>query len=72
MKKKTKKKLKEYTEKELAYFQAQNDMDEFMTNATVDGDYVDYLMGYGGNSYDGVDMDTEFNDLDGESDWYMD
>ena len=50
MKKKTKKKLKEYTEKELAYFQAQNDIDEFMTNATVDGDYVDYLMGYVGNS----------------------
>ena len=72
MKKKTKKKLKEYTEKELAYFQAQNDMDEFMTTATVDGDYVDYLMGYGGNSYDGFDMDTEFNDLDMDSDWFMD
>ena len=72
MKKKTKKKLKPFTEKELAYFQAQNDIDEFMTNATVDGDYVDYLMGYGGNAYDGVDMDTEFEDLDGESDWFMD
>ena len=70
MKKQTKK-YKEYTEKELAYFQAQNDIDEFMTD-TVDGDYVDYLMGYGGYAYDGVDMDTEFEDLDESSDWFMD
>ena len=61
-----------YSDVQLGYFQAMNDMDEFMTNATVDGDYVDYLMGYGGNSYDGVDMDTEFNDLDMDSDWFMD
>ena len=72
MKKKTKKKLKPFTEKELAYFQAQNDMDEFMTDSVVDKDYVDHLLGDVNNSYDGVQMDTEFNDLDGESDWFMD
>jgi len=71
MKKKTMKKLKPYTEKELAYFQAQNDLTEFMTEA-MDVDYIDHLLGDVHNTYDGVQMDTEFNDLDGESDWFMD
>ena len=70
--KKTKKKLKPFTEKELAYFQAQNDIDEFMTES-VNTDYVDYLLGdVGNNSYEGTQETTEFQDLDGESDWFMD
>ena len=48
MKKLKTKEFKGYTPEQLAYFQAQDDMN------------------------DGVDMDTEFEDLDGESDWFMD
>ncbi len=61
-----------YSDVQLGYFQAMNDMDEFMTDSVVDKDYVDHLLGDVNNSYDGVQMDTEFNDLDGESDWFMD
>ena len=57
---------------QLGYFQAMNAMDEFMTDSVVDKDYVDHLLGDVNNSYDGVQMDPEFNDLDGESDWFMD
>jgi hypothetical protein len=61
-----------YTEKALAYFQEMNDQDEFMTEP-VNGDYVDYLLGdMGNNSYQGTQMDTEFEDLGDDSDWFMD
>jgi hypothetical protein len=70
--KKITKELQSYTDVQLGYFQAMNDMDEFMTDSVVDKDYVDHLLGDVNNSYDGVQMDTEFNDLDGESDWFMD
>ena len=61
-----------YTEKALAYFQEMNDQDEFMTEP-VNGDYVDYLLGdMGNNSYQGTQMDTEFEDLGDASDWFMD
>tara|TARA_R100001015_G_C4519671_1_gene89025 strand:+ start:336 stop:566 length:231 start_codon:yes stop_codon:yes gene_type:complete len=70
--KKITKELQSYTDVQLGYFQAMNDMDEFMTDSVVDKDYVDHLLGDVNNSYDGVQMDTEFNDLDGDSDWFMD
>ena len=61
-----------YTDKALAYFQEMNDQDEFMTEP-VNGDYVDYLLGdVGNNSYTGTQMDTEFEDLGDDSDWFMD
>ena len=49
-----------------------NDMDDGMVDDVQDIDYVDYLLGDRENGYDGVDMDTEFEDLDDSSDWYMD
>ena len=60
-----------YSEKALKYFQEQNDKDEFMTEP-VEGDYIDYLLGDLNNTYDGTDMDTSFDELDSESDWFMD
>jgi|TARA_B100001094_G_scaffold306855_1_gene338007 hypothetical protein len=69
---KTKNTPVKYTEKALAYFQEMNDQDEFMTEP-VNGDYVDYLLGdMGNNSYQGTQMDTEFEDLGDDSDWFMD
>ncbi len=79
--KKKKTPVQPYTEKQLAYFQAIQDQEEGfepnttwedVENETVDGDYVDYLLGHGGNAYDGTQMDTEFEDLGDESDWFMD
>ena len=67
-----KKPHKEYTDQQLGYFQAMNDMEDGMVGDVQDIDYVDYLLGDRDNGYDGVDMDTEFEDLDGESDWFMD
>ena len=61
-----------YSEEALKYFQEQNDKDEFMTEP-VSGDYVDYLLGdVGNNSYEGTTMDTEWDDLNDDSDWFMD
>ena len=61
-----------YSEEALKYFQEQNDKDEFMTEP-VSGDYVDYLLGdVGNNSYEGTTMDTEWDDLSDDSDWFMD
>ena len=60
-----------YSEKALKYFQEQNDKDEFMTEP-VEGDYIDYLLGDLNNTYDGMDMDTSFDELDSYSDWFMD
>ena len=72
MKKKLKtKEFKGYTPEQLAYFQAQEDMNDGIEDVQ-DIDYVDYLLGDRENGYDGVDMDTEFEDLDDSSDWYMD
>ena len=73
MKKKLKtKEFKGYTPEQLAYFQAQNDMDDGLTDDIQDVDYVDYLLGDVNNPYKGTQMTTEFEDLDGESDWFMD
>tara|TARA_Y100000780_G_C13370777_1_gene296543 strand:- start:113 stop:334 length:222 start_codon:yes stop_codon:yes gene_type:complete len=61
-----------YSEEALAFFQEQNDSTEFMTEPT-DGNYIDYLLGdtpY--NAHDGLTMDTEFDELDESSDWFMD
>jgi len=70
--KKTKNTPVKYTEKALAYFQEMNDQDEFMTEP-VNGNYIDYLLGdVGYNAHDGLTMDTEFEDLGDESDWFMD
>jgi|TARA_B100000315_G_scaffold194290_1_gene184945 hypothetical protein len=38
----------------------------------VHGDYIDYILGDLNNTYNGLDMDTEFEELDSESDWFMD
>jgi hypothetical protein len=61
-----------YSKEALAFFQEQNDKEEFMTEPT-EGNYMDYLLGdtpY--NAHEGITMDTEFNDLDDSSDWFMD
>ena len=61
-----------YSEEALKYFQEMNDNDEFMPEP-VSGDYVDYLLGdVGNNSYEGTTMDTECDDLNDDSDWFMD
>ena len=61
-----------YTDKALAYFQEMNDQEEFMTEP-VNGDYVDYLLGdVGINSHEGTTMDTEWDELGDDSDWFMD
>ena len=60
-----------YSEKALKYFQEMNDKDEFMTEPVGNG-YLDYLLGDLNNTYDGMDMDTSFDELDSESDWFMD
>ena len=67
-----KKKTKEYTDEQLGYFQYMNDKDEFMVDDVQDMDYIDHLMGGVANPYDGLDMDTSFEDLDESSDWFMD
>ena len=72
MKKKLKtKEFKGYTPEQLAYFQAQEDMNDGIEDVQ-DVDYVDYLMGNINNRYDGMTETREFEDLDGESDWFMD
>jgi adenine specific DNA methylase Mod len=61
-----------YSKEALAFFQEQNDQVEFMTEPT-NGNYIDYLLGdtpY--NAYEGTTMDTEFDELDESSDWFMD
>jgi len=61
-----------YSEKALKYFQEMNDAEEFMTEPT-NGNYIDYLLGdVGGNGHDGTTMDTEWEDLSDDSDWFMD
>ena len=65
-------KSKEYTEEQLGYFQFMNDKDEFMVDDVSDMDYIDHILGGISNPYDGLDMDTTFDELDGESDWFMD
>ena len=71
MKKNTKNTKITYSEEALKYFQEMNDNDEFMTEP-VSGDYVDYLLGdVGNNSYEGTTMDTEWDDLNDDSDWFM-
>ena len=67
-----KKKTKEYTDEQLGYFQYMNDKDEFMVDDVQDMDYIDHLMGGVDNPYDGLDMDTSFDELDESSDWFMD
>jgi hypothetical protein len=72
--KKTKKTtpVKPFTEEAKAFFQEQNDQVEFMTEPT-NGNYIDYLLGdIGYNPHEGTTMDTEFEDLDDSSDWFMD
>jgi len=61
-----------YSEAALKYFQEMNDNDEFMTEP-VNGDYVDYLLGdVGYNAHEGTTMDTEWDELNDDSDWFMD
>ena len=60
-----------YSEEALKYFQEMNDNDEFMAEP-VSSDYIDYLLGDVTNGTDGLDMDTSFDELDSESDWFMD
>ena len=60
-----------YSEEALKYFQEMNDNDEFMTEP-VSSDYIDYLLGDVTNGTDGLDMDTSFDELDSDSDWFMD
>ena len=68
---KSKKTTIPYSEEALKFFQEQNDSVEFMSEP-VHGDYIDYLLGDLNNTYDGLDMDTEFEELNSESDWFMD
>ena len=63
---------KEYTDQQLGYFQAMNDMEDGMVDDVQDVDYVDYLMGNVHNPYDGQTETREFEDLDMDSDWFMD
>ena len=70
MTKKTK--MKPYTPEQIAYFQAQSDMGDGVVNDIQDIDYIDHLLGGVHNSYDGLTMDTSFEDLDDSSDWFMD
>ena len=61
-----------YSEEALKYFQEMNDQAEFTTEP-VSGDYVDHLLGdVGNNSYEGTDMEVEWEDLEEASDWFMD
>ena len=61
-----------YTEQALAYFQEMNDGEEFMTEP-VNSDYIDYILGdVGNNSYEGTDMEVEWDELSDDSDWFMD
>ena len=72
MKKKLKtKEFKGYTPEQLAYFQAQEDMNDGVEDV-LSVDYVDYLLGNVHNPAQGTTETTEFEDLDGESDWFMD
>ena len=64
--------IKPFTEEALAFFQEQNDQEEFMTEPT-NGNYIDYLLGdIGINSTSGEDMTQDFDELSDDSDWYMD
>ena len=65
-------KVKPYTKEQIAYFQAQSDMGDGVVNDIQDIDYIDHLLGGVHNSYDGLQMDTSFEDLDDSSDWFMD
>ena len=49
-----------------------NDMGDGVVNDIQDMDYIDHLLGGVHNSYDGLQMDTSFEDLDDSSDWFMD
>ena len=61
-----------YSEKALKYFQEKKDAEDVMTEPT-NGNYIDYLLGdVGGNGHDGTTMDTEWEDLSDDSDWFMD
>ena len=60
-----------YSEEALKFFQEQNNSVELMTEP-VQGDYIDCILGDLNNTYNGLDMDTEFEELDSESDWFMD
>ena len=72
MSKKTKNTPVKYTEEALKYFQEMNDQDEFMTEP-VNSDYIDYRLGdVGNNSYEGTDMEVEWDELSDDSDWFMD
>ena len=65
-------KMKPYTQEQIAYFQAQSDMGDGTIQDIQDIDYIDHLLGGVHNPYDGVDMDTSFDELDESSDWFMD
>ena len=72
MKKTKKTPIKPFTEQALAFFQEQNDQEEFTTEPT-NGNYIDYLLGDSTTvGHEGITMDTEFDELDDSSDWYMD
>ena len=61
-----------YSEEALKYFQEMNDQDEFMTEP-VNSDYIDYILGdVGNNSFEGTDMEVEWDELSDDSDWFMD
>ena len=71
MKKKTTP-IKPFTEKALAFFQEQNDQEEF-TTPPVQGDYLNYLLGDTmDNSIGGTQMEQSFDELSDDSDWFMD
>ena len=69
--KKKKTPIKPFSEEAKAFFQLQNDQVEFMVEPTGTS-YIEYIMGDLHNTYDGLDMDTSFDELDSESDWFMD
>ena len=73
MKKKinNKTKMKPYTPEQIAYFQAQSDMGDGIKDIQ-DVVYIDHLLGGVHNPYNGLSMDTSFDELDGDSDWFMD
>lgn len=70
MKKKKLKEFKGYTDEQLAYFQAQQDMGEGV-DTSIQTDYLDYLVGDVQNSYQGTQDTMDYDEMD-VTDHYLD
>lgn len=70
MKKKKLKEFKGYTDEQLAYFQAQQDMGEGV-DTSIQTDYLDYLVGDVQNQYQGTQDTMDYDEMD-VTDHYLD